>query len=756
MLSASACRKQVSVGTESDSSATSDSSTASDGATPVCPVPTELKKSDPAVGKYDGVDILLVIDNSGSMSEEQQMLSTSLFPLINSLTNPLPGWPYDANSNIRIAVTTSDLGVSYDGKIYAGADNETLFANERVRCFDDGDGAEFVSQYRIGNDIQIRDGGIPCGTRDGDNQCPSGWTCENVDAHGVGTCTAPGGELTVLCPRSPGESDISFIESTVDDKATVIACLAQTGTTGCNYEQQLMAGVQGLEKTLTQDGSSFMRKSAVTAIIIVSDEEDCSLKSNEWHQLEELSNTTANVACGRHPDLLFKISEIKDRIDAVRKEATGTSQGVVFAAIVGVPYNENGALTECEGVGSGLGGCADIQPNVNGGGTMADPDEVERAVSATQTQTYYEYACTRTEMGVDVTKAYPGMRYVDLARKYGDNGYIYSICHNDWTPAMEDIATLIAKELDGTCYAKRLAWDPKTETADCDLVFDYEYRVDEYATAPKCPTDQGQVWESDEGELSKTSRQSSDGTSHAYWVRSCAVKKRPAPIHCQSLSSEAQFAYSDIDSFGWYYCENPGEDNRVACSDNIDNDRDGLIDEADDSCMYCSGNDMTQCKSDCPYNVSLTPGALRAMNDASDANIVCLQTYRFEDPNCTETTFASCNDGEDNDGNGAFDCWSYSKHEYENGQILAAHHPEKGARNADPNCCPMAVDEKGNCQFLDESHNEVTPDKAAWLTSCGGDASPAAFPDSCCEAAVQLSCRLPEDSNATCNAALSN
>ena len=45
---------------------------------------------------YEGVDVLLVVDNSGSMAEEQQMLSTAVFTLVAALTDPLPdaAYPY--------------------------------------------------------------------------------------------------------------------------------------------------------------------------------------------------------------------------------------------------------------------------------------------------------------------------------------------------------------------------------------------------------------------------------------------------------------------------------------------------------------------------------------------------------------------------------------------------------------------------------------------------------------------------------------
>jgi hypothetical protein len=83
---------------------------------PVCPVPTELKSDEVFANNFDGVDMLVVVDDSGSMSEEQAILATSFYPLVNSLANPLPTWKYEAVDSLRLAVVTSNMGISSDGQ----------------------------------------------------------------------------------------------------------------------------------------------------------------------------------------------------------------------------------------------------------------------------------------------------------------------------------------------------------------------------------------------------------------------------------------------------------------------------------------------------------------------------------------------------------------------------------------------------------------------------------------------------------------
>ncbi|MBN2716534.1 MAG: hypothetical protein JXX14_11825, partial [Deltaproteobacteria bacterium] len=181
-----------------------------------------------------------------------------------------------------------------------------------------------------------------------------------------------------------------------------------------------------------------VRADSLTAVIIVSDESDCSINSFEWHDLSELSNVNANLACGRHPEYLVPVADIKASLEATKIAAGGEATDLVFAALAGVPM-----MDECQGSGDQIPDCLDIHPGVNGEGTMAAPDEVARQTSTGVEQYYFEYACQRFEGEVAITSAYPGTSYVQLAQSFGAKGYIYSICNSDWGPAMQNIAGVV-------------------------------------------------------------------------------------------------------------------------------------------------------------------------------------------------------------------------------------------------------------------------------------------------------------------------
>ncbi|MBN2525790.1 MAG: hypothetical protein JXR76_05300 [Deltaproteobacteria bacterium] len=710
---------------------------------PMCPLPTELKVSEPGTREFDGVDILVAVDNSKSMSAEQAILATSFFPLVNSLINPPPdpNWTHLPISNVRLAITTTDMGVSYNDQPFE-KDSKYFADAGCIKPGGKGDNGAFLSVGK--SEINLQEGVIPCGGDD--RQCPPDWTCERKNDNGLGVCMAPGGNTKVTCPQSPDSRSQLFVDEKWEgNKALAVACLADVGLDGCNFEQQLMAAAAGLKNSnnLEKKENSFMRKRSITAVIVVSDEEDCSLKDGKWHSVDELNpndSKEANVACGRYANkYLLSVDELKERYIKAKEDIGGKREGVVFAAIVGVPPG-----SACEGIGSELDDCMDVQPKQNGNGTMGTPDEVWREVKSHE-QKYYEFACQREDKdnpGEFLTQATPGTRYVKMAEKFGNNGYVYSICNADWSPAMQEIAGLIAKNLGGTCYPKRLSWNPGTEMAECNVVMTYQFSKKEYKIAPtECPADKGQQWENPKGEL----HQDADGKS---WLLACTVKKLPAPINCEDMVGNEDYkSYSDDKKFGWYYCENPGENNTFACTDHLDNDQDGDIDELDDDCKACIDGDPG-CAPDCPYKVSLTTAAQEEVIDAFNTNVVCLQQYRFEDPNCKESTAHACNDGLDNDGNGPFDCWSYSKDE----EIDKDHFPLNGARNADPDCCPMQAGDNNRCEFLDaRGIPALKLEKAAWAQNCLIDKPSARnMPDACCEAATALLCVLPDEYRDSC------
>jgi hypothetical protein len=373
--------------------------------------------------QFGQVDIVILVDNSGSMLEEQQILATQFFNLVNALVDPARPPECRALDNVRIGVITSDMGLQ-SGE----SGNLPVPAPVGVQsCPGLGDDAAF-QVYPGGSAIDIQPGVISCNDRA--TQCPQGWTCENIAADGVGGCQPPGGGdgLGQSCPAMTGTWTETRASAKNQDFAFQTACLADAGTDGCGFEQQLKALTVASARA-----PGFLRENALLALIVISDEEDCSLEDIAIFGAPEFGTVDGNLACGRNAQYLYSSQDYRDQILALKG---GREDKVVFAGIVGVPLG-----TQCEGFGNAIPDCLShdrMQLTV-----------VAETTSSGITGNYFAPACERyvpadsTDLEDQVTKARPGRRYVELAQAFGDMGYVSSICNEDWTAVMEEIAKLI-------------------------------------------------------------------------------------------------------------------------------------------------------------------------------------------------------------------------------------------------------------------------------------------------------------------------
>ncbi len=373
--------------------------------------------------RMDGADLLVIVDNSSSMLQEQEILATGFYTLINSLVNPTEDWEYDAANDVRVGVVSTDIGLQW------GEDGE--MGEERPGCEDEGDNAAFMTA--MPEEITVESHQIKCDV--GSNQCPDGWDCTG------GTCVAPGGAESGQVPCTPlgGDPWTEHIpDATNLDLVKQVSCLAQLGNEGCGIEQQLQAGIKALERS---DQVGFVRDNYLLATIVVSDEEDCSIRDNglfatdEWQDPEHRGtiNTACNYPAENEENFLFPPQYFYDKLVGLKG---GVRSAVVFAAIVGVP---SGAGSPCQGRGDEISGCLDdasMQFNIQE--YQIGEDTIEHFVPA----------CTREVGGELVTEARPGRRFVQLAQEFGCAGYVYSICNEDWSQAMSEIARMIVKCID--------------------------------------------------------------------------------------------------------------------------------------------------------------------------------------------------------------------------------------------------------------------------------------------------------------------
>lgn len=192
-----------------------------------CPA-REVSKIDPSQQREEykdipvevnrDIDILFVIDNSGSMGEEQTSLTGNFQQFMNVLQNIEGGLP-----NVHIGVISSNTGVG---------------GYQITGCGGDGDDGRLQMEPRFACQP-------PMGYFISDIQLPDGTRQKNYS-----------GTL-----------------------AETFACIAKLGTDGCGFEQHLESMKRALDGSNSVN-QGFLRPNAYLAIIFIADEDDCSAKDS--------------------------------------------------------------------------------------------------------------------------------------------------------------------------------------------------------------------------------------------------------------------------------------------------------------------------------------------------------------------------------------------------------------------------------------------------------------------------------------------
>ena len=243
-------------GTEGSSeTAATDPVTTSAGTTPSS-VTNESSESGASTGETgstestgglvpaDGVDILFVIDNSGSMAAHQQRLTTAMPALVAPLSA--------AGLDLRIAVTTTDAGNPRCQKATYTPENGALQARS---C------REAVAENQfIFNETDFSANCLDTCVHETITFSP---TTTDIDPQ-------PAVRPWIEWSDGAGNVDVPLGEA--------LACVLPQGVVGCGYESPLEAMFLALSRTQdpADPASGFLRTHADLLVVIVTDETDCS------------------------------------------------------------------------------------------------------------------------------------------------------------------------------------------------------------------------------------------------------------------------------------------------------------------------------------------------------------------------------------------------------------------------------------------------------------------------------------------------
>jgi len=375
------------------------------------------------VNPQRALDLLILIDDSPSMRDEQDKLAEQVPRLVNLLLTggvdtdgvSMPVGDFPAVESLHVAVITPDLGSS----------------------------TEPTTNYTQGVDFNATDDCTSTG-KAGFMQVTNG--------RPVGDpllCTAqtpPDGTLYLNYPEPPF-SQADFISD--------VTCV--TGQTdGCGFEQQLEA-ILASDRNTANGG--FNREDALLAVIMITDEDDCSTTDPRVFDVDARpsnpyqgpfadpptdSLVQFNLRCWEHKQAL---QQIQRYVDGIANLKADPSQ-VVFAAITGIP--EDSAL-DPENFNTDSDRYAAIlaHPGMEEVPDPADDGQPDQALTP---------ACIA---GDGSGAAAPGVRIVETVNGLASNNtgvgtVVESICADDYAPALNAIVDRIAAALRQLCLPRPL------------------------------------------------------------------------------------------------------------------------------------------------------------------------------------------------------------------------------------------------------------------------------------------------------------
>ncbi len=463
------------------------------------------------------LDLLVVVDNSGSMAENQATFMAQLGPLLDQLTNPpcvsraAPGTPrvcdpmnpdlvpmYRAVRDLHVGVISTDLGTP--GFMVPGCDDSDRGDDGLLNPIRNG----FAMQRHLPwaprrpNAVTAPPGFRPSFCSNDVNQFPSFMTyCSNAADP---TCDVPGMNAST---RDPSAFSDWF------------KCNAGIFINGCGLESQLESVWRALlghdardAAGNTSPNAGFVREDAALAIVMLSDEDDGSVRDcardegfstqgdGACSDAKDVYNTASGAwAHPTNPDLRFYLYTPGDRLDPnwnlnryVNTAPAGISnrwthdllslkpghpERIVFAAITGVPVAVpmRGETTDWDAL---LGSRSPSGPDdfygrdssraVSGTQEAAGPFSMRQA-NMDPMCSHVVPACRRQGSTYDMTRpcsnaqymAFPSRRIVEVARRFDEaplcngqpcrNGMVASICSANYAVSMIGIVRRVAASL---------------------------------------------------------------------------------------------------------------------------------------------------------------------------------------------------------------------------------------------------------------------------------------------------------------------
>ncbi len=349
-------------------------------ATSACQHVVEIPNTEPAsihakrISSNRNLDLLFVIDDSASTNDKQVVFASNL-PVMAAALDNFPG----GRPNLHIGVVSSTVDIGVDG-----------FAN-------------------------------------GGEGCPHPDPTDDGLLHNTATvegCSPPDGQFITDIGTASGPRVTNYTGSL----AETLSCIAQLGSSGCGFE----APLEGMKRAL--DGSraenaGFLRPDAYLGIIILTDEDDCSVADPTLFSLPPATVGPGDFRC--QPLNAYDC----DQPISATTGGTYTNCTVHHGGYLHDPAEYAGFLATLKDplqmVVALIAG--DPSPTIATGALTID--------GATQALAL-EPTCNATINGnPDIGR--PANRLFEFTREFGDQGVFQSVCQSDYSAAITAIGNSV-------------------------------------------------------------------------------------------------------------------------------------------------------------------------------------------------------------------------------------------------------------------------------------------------------------------------
>ncbi len=331
------------------------------------------------------LDLLFVIDNSPGMADKQTVFAANLPVFIAALDAFPAGRP---SLHIGVVDTTVDIGTTAFGP---GCPSP-----------DPGDNGLLQNLARV-----------------------------------VG-CSPPTGQFISDVPNGDGTSRTTNYAGTLEG---ALACIAQVGESGCGFEAPLQAIERALDGTLAAN-AGFLRDNAALGLVILTDEDDCSVSDPSLFSLPADQAGPADFRC--QPLFAYTCDQpISPSIGSNYTNCTvrtGSYLGdpATYVQFLGT-VKDPSAITVATIVGDP--GITATGANISTG-PLTTPFTQSLALLP---------SCTATING-NPNIGRPGIRLADFAGLIGaDRSRFDSVCQSDYSAALTNIAQLLSTTAITSC-----------------------------------------------------------------------------------------------------------------------------------------------------------------------------------------------------------------------------------------------------------------------------------------------------------------